>query len=83
MKNDLEKEFQWYLDNQEELVKKYSGKFIAIKNYNVLGAYTERRDAIQETLKGHARGTFIVQKCSPGKQDYTHAFRSRIATPAY
>ncbi len=83
MKDDLEKEFQWYLDNQEKLVEKYNGKFIAIKNMVVIGSYIERQEAIQATLKDHARGTFIVQKCSPGKQDYTHAFRSKVAASAY
>jgi len=39
MPDSLEKEFEWYLDNQEEVVEKYNGKFIVIKNLSVIGAF--------------------------------------------
>lgn len=35
----LEREFTYYLSNQEELVKKYRGKFLVIKNEEVVGVY--------------------------------------------
>jgi len=31
MSKPLEKEFKYYLDNQDKLVEKYNGKFIVIK----------------------------------------------------
>jgi len=80
MPTSLEKEFEYYLEHQDELVKKYDGQFIVIKNRSVIGAYGDRAKAIQETTKEHARGTFIIQKCSPGKEDYTHIFHSRVAS---
>ena len=39
MEISLEKELQYYIDNQNELVSKYNGKFLVIKDCNVLGAY--------------------------------------------
>ena len=80
MSDPLEKEFEYYLEHQDELVKEYDGKFIVIKDQSVIGAYDDRAKAIQETTKEHARGTFIIQKCSPGKEDYTHIFHSRVAS---
>ena len=79
MESTLEKEFKWYLEHQEELVKKHNGKFIVIKNSKVLGSYDNVRLAVDETSKSHEMGTFIVQKCTPGDQDYTATFHSRVA----
>ncbi|MCH8157849.1 MAG: hypothetical protein IID18_08910 [Nitrospinae bacterium] len=75
----LEKEFQWYLDNQEELVKKYDGKFIVIKNCKVINDYDDIGIAVEETSKTYEQGTFLVQKCTSGDQDYTATFHSRVA----
>jgi hypothetical protein len=35
----LEAEFKWFLDHQDELVTKYEGKYVVIKDGGVLGAY--------------------------------------------
>ena len=79
MAKPLEKEFQYYLDNQEELVKKYDGKFIVIKNCNVIGVFDDELKAIEETSKKEELGTFLVQKCEPGTESYTQTYHSRVA----
>jgi len=61
------------------VVEKYNGKFIVIKNLSVIGAFDDFNQAIDETLKDHEKGTFIVQKCSSGEEDYTLTFHSRVA----
>ena len=73
----LEKEFKYYLDNQSELVKKYNGKFIVIKDCSVIGSFDSELEAIQETSKKHPLGTFLVQKCEPGSDNYTQTYHSR------
>ncbi len=79
MLDSLEKEFEWYLANQKKLVKKHDGKFIALKGLKVIGNYDDRKQALNETEKDHERGTFIIQKCSPGDQDHTIVVHSRVA----
>lgn len=74
----LKKEFQFYLDNQNELVKEYNGKFIVIKNRAVNGAYDNELEAIEKTSKEHGLGTFLVQKCESGSESYTQRFHSRV-----
>lgn len=74
----LEKEFKYYLDNQNELVKKHDGKFIVIKNQTVIGAYNTEMDAYNETLKEHKLGTFLIQHCMPGEESHTATFHSRV-----
>ena len=79
MSKPLEQEFQWYLDNQDDLVDKYVGRFIVIKDCEVLGDYESKLEAINETEKHHELGTFLVMKCEAGSEDYTQIFHSRVA----
>jgi len=81
MSSPLEKEFQYYLDHQDEMVAKYDGKFVVIKDGEVLGAYADELTAITETQKSHEIGTFLVQKVSSGTSAYTQTFRSRAVFP--
>ena len=78
MSKPLEKEFKYYLDNQDELVKKYKGKVIAIKNQKVIGVYDSEITAIQETSKNESLGTFLVQKCTLDKENYKQTYHSRV-----
>ena len=78
MDSPLQKEFQFYLDHQNEMVKEYDGKFIVIKDSEVLGAYADELTAITETQQLHELGTFLVQKVSRGTGDYTQTFHSRV-----
>ena len=78
MGDTLDKEFQWYLKNQDALVKKYNGKHIVIKEEQVLGAYDSDIEAVVETKKHHKLGTFLIQKCELGDASYTMTFHSRV-----
>lgn len=78
MAKPLEREFEYYLQHQNDLVKRYNGKFIVIKDEKVIGVYDNELEAIKETSKHHELGTFLVQKCEPGKESYTQTFHSRV-----
>lgn len=75
----LKEEFKYYLDHQEELVKQYNGRYIVIKNAQIIGVYDSEIKAVEETAKTHALGTFLVQKVEPGNSGYTQTFHSRVA----
>ena len=77
MSSPLQKEFQYYLDHQPEMVKKYDGKFIVIKDATVVGVYDDELTAVKETEKSHELGTFLVQKVSEGESEYTQSYHSR------
>jgi len=77
----LEKEFEFYLKNQVELAKKYNGKYIVIKNCEVIGAFDSEIEAVEKTSVHHELGTFLVQKCEPGKESYTQTYHSRVIFP--
>jgi hypothetical protein len=80
-KSSLEKEFEFYLKNQVELAKKYNGKYIVIKNCEVIGAFDSEIEAVEKTSADHELGTFLVQKCEPGKESYTQTYPSRVIFP--
>ena len=75
----LEQEFQYYLDHQDEIVQKYQGKFIIIKNQEIVGAYDSKLEAYQGGISKYEPGTFLIQRCSEGNTDYIQTFHSRVA----
>ena len=74
----LNKEFKYYLDNQDELVKRFKGKYIVIEDQTVIGTYDNEMDAYNETIKEHELGTFLIQHCLPGEESHTATFHSRV-----
>ena len=77
MANSLKKEFEYYLQHQDELVKQYNGKYIVIKDSVVIGAYASELEAVTITSCEHELGTFLIQKCEPGTSSYTQTYHSR------
>ncbi|MDO6761750.1 hypothetical protein Q4566_16195 [Tamlana sp. 2_MG-2023] len=78
----LEKEFKYYLNNQDELLKKFNGRYIVIKGDKILGDYSSEIEALSETRKSHEVGTFLIQKCTPGNNAYTETYHSRVVLNA-
>ena len=78
MSKVLEKEFKYYLENQDSLVEKYNGKVIVIKECRVIDAFDSELEAIEKTAEKHELGTFLVQKCEPGRESYTQTYHSRV-----
>ncbi len=79
--DSLEKEFEFYLANQDEMVRKYDGKVVVIKNGEILGVYESELDAFTTTSKVHEEGTFMIQRVSEGERDYAASFSSRVTFP--
>ena len=56
----LEQAYHFYLAYQEDLIKRYDGKYIVIQGTEVLGAYDDQLEAVQEPLKqGLSQGPFL------------------------
>ncbi len=67
----LEKELQFFIDNQERLVKEHRGKTLVIKDEKVVGVYDSTLEAYVESLKKYEPGTFMIQPCNEGTDAYT------------
>jgi len=77
--SNLKKEFDFYLANQEMLVGKYKGKYIGIKDQEVVGVFDSEFEAVKSLSLKYELGTFLVQKCEPGTDSYTLTYHSRVA----
>ena len=77
----IKREFAYYLDNQDDFVKKYDGKVIALKDHKVLGAYDSYIDALVETTKEYEQGTFMLQRVSEGDEEYTVTIHTPVFPP--
>lgn len=74
----LQEMFQFYLDNQNELVKQYDGKYLVIKDNAVVGAYNTESEAYFESEEKYGLGNFLIQLCTEGNGAYTQTFSSRV-----
>jgi hypothetical protein len=70
------KDFDFFLNNYNELYNKYGHKFIAVKNQNVLGSYDTEIEAINDIEKQYPLGSFIVQECNGDESGYTNYISS-------
>ncbi len=59
------KEYLWFKENEEELMKRYYGRYIVIKDEKVIGDYGSWRLAWSQAVKHFQLepGTFIIHLC--------------------
>jgi hypothetical protein len=76
--SDLEKELDYYIKHQDELIKQYEGKYLLIKDQKVVGSYDTELEAYQDAKSKYELGSFLIQPCLPGEQNYTQTFHSRV-----
>ena len=74
----LEKEFKYFLNNKEDLSRKYKGKFLVIRDEKVIGAYDSEKDAYDNAIKNNELGTFLIQECSTRESAFVQNFHSRV-----
>lgn len=74
----LQQEFDFYKAHQAEFVKEHEGMYLVIKDQAVIGVYGTREQAIQESMKEHKLGTFLVQYVQAGDKSISQTFHSRV-----
>ena len=74
--NIQDNDFKWFLDNYDKIFQEYGHVFVAIKNCQILGTYSNIIDAIKETSLSEELGTFIVQECNGNESGYTNYIAS-------
>jgi len=73
-----DRDFEWFLENYDDIYKKYGHSFVSIKNKKILGAYSSVRKAVDATEKHEKLGTFIVQECNGDSSAYTGQITSML-----
>lgn len=85
----LDKELEYYIKNQDELVKYHFGRYVIIKDEGIVGNNNKDFSSVVEAIL-YAKnilklniGTFLIQQCMPGKESYTKFFHSTRAFFTY
>lgn len=73
----LEKEFQYFKQNRNELVKTHLNEYVVIKGEEIIGFFPSEEKALR-AMSEHELGTFIVQQCIPEDLDI-YKYHSRVA----
>ena len=72
-------QLDYYIKNQDELVKKYNNQLIVVKDGQYMGTFDSNTEAIREMQRqGHVPGTFMIILCCPGTGQYTARFHSNV-----
>lgn len=79
--NQLAEELKYFKENQAELVRKYEGKFLVIKDQKIQEVCDTEMDAYTKAKDKFELGTFLIQQCLPGQESYTQTFHSRVTLP--
>ena len=78
MTQNLQKEYDFYLEHQAELAREHLGRVLVIKGEEVIGVFDSELEAVNTTKKEHELGTFLVQRVeAPGTTD-PQTFHSRV-----
>ena len=75
--NPMKDAFDFYRANQSELLKTYKGKVLVIVGHEVIGAYNSELEALSSASVDHQPGTFLIQRCEPGGDNFTQVYHSR------
>lgn len=71
-----DKNFQWFLENYDELYKQYGESYLVIKDEAIIGVFNSFVEALRETCKTEKIGTFNVQFCNGDESGYTNYIAS-------
>ena len=73
----LQEELEYFKQNQTELIRKYEGRFLVIKDKIVRGVYDREIEAYNDGKAKFELGTFLIQQALPGEKSYTQTLHSR------
>lgn len=69
----LEKETETYLKNEKTLLQESLGKFVLIKDTQIVGVFESQNDAITQGINKYGNTPFLVRKIEqqPSIQNFT------------
>jgi len=76
--NQQDQDFNYFLENMNNLYQSYGHKFVAVKNLSILGIYDNFNEALETTLKTEELGTFLIQECFDNVDKIVHHFQGNV-----
>jgi len=71
-------DFDYFLQNMENLYQVHGHKYVAVKNQGVLGVYDTFQNAYETTVKTEEVGSFLIQECFDSRDKMVHHFQRNI-----
>lgn len=68
----LEKQYDYYVSHEEELLKQYTGKLLVISDGLQVFSFTSPKEAYRFGVQQFGAGHFLLHKCIPGSLDVVH-----------
>jgi hypothetical protein len=72
----LEKEYSFFEEIRDNLVKEHLGEYVAIKGNKILDFYKSQEEALENLSQKHEPGTFLIQHCV-SEETETQVFHTR------
>jgi hypothetical protein len=79
MENTLDRELEFFKQNQESLVEEHHDQVLVIKDQELVGVYDNKLEAYQSASENFEPGSFLIQEAVSGEEAYTQTFHSRIS----
>ena len=67
----LDAELDFFIENQDDLVRKHGGKVLVLRGQVVVGVFDTALEAYLDAQTRYEPGTYAIQRCSPGPEAYT------------
>ena len=74
---ELDKNYNFFMLNEKELIKKYPNEFIVISNERVVYHNVDISLVVEYVKKLNA-GSYIIQKCGSKESDNIQMFHTRV-----
>jgi len=77
--NQQDQDFNYFLENMENLYHTHGHKFVVVKNQSIMAVYNNFMDAYETTAKTEEPGTFLIQECFDNKEKMICHFQGNVA----
>ncbi len=67
----LEDQLDYFIANQDDLVRKHRGKVLVLRDREVAGVFDTALKAYLYAEAHYEAGTYAIQECVPGPEAYT------------
>ena len=67
----FEKELNYFIANQERLLREYEGQTLVLRGEEVVSAHPNILEAYLDAKTKYEPGTFMIQPCTAGSDAYT------------
>lgn len=78
MSDELNDEFQYFVDQHDEFAAKYSGRVIVLKGIEVLADFEDVASAYWYAVENDMLGTVLIQPVSDDDSDHTLTINSHL-----